>query len=102
LRKVRPRAQIYARATQFGLDLVPAEVGPQLRLQYSDQPYGGVLIGMEPIGNSDGSLYVFEVVHSDDGRWLLTNCGSPGSFWCAGSRWVFDRRELCGKKTARW
>jgi hypothetical protein len=43
-------ADIYARAQQLGFGLAAAEVGPQLRLQYFDQPVGEFLIiGMEPI-----------------------------------------------------
>jgi len=41
---------IYARANQLGFGLAAAEVAPQLRLQYFDQPIGEFLIiGMEPI-----------------------------------------------------
>jgi len=42
-------ADIYARAQQLGFGLAAAEVAPQLRLQYFDQPMGEFLIGMEPI-----------------------------------------------------
>ncbi len=84
------RDAIYARAEELGLELCPAEVGPALRLAYQDQPYGEWLrIAMEPISASDSNLLVFGVVHDGDGRWLDGNYGIPGSFWRAGSRWVF-------------
>src|SRR5262245_64221603 len=48
-------AQLYTRAQSRGLILAPAEVGPQLRLQYLDQPLGEFLfIGMKPISTWTG------------------------------------------------
>lgn len=86
------RDVLYAKALELGLQLCPAEVGPALRLAYKDQPRGEWLrIGMEPITDSDGYPYVFEV---DDGRaerWLLGGRGGAGRVWCAGGRWVFVR-----------
>lgn len=68
------RDQIYGRAKEFGLELCPAEVGPQLRRQYADQPLNEwLLIGMEPIRDSDGALFVFLVERDGVGLWL----GSP-------------------------
>ncbi len=92
--KSATRQDIYQRAQKLGLDLCPAEVGPQLRIQYKDQPKGeSLLIGMEPITNSDGDLRVFRVVHDDEDLWLNSCCGSPDIFWGADRRWVFLRRK---------
>lgn len=85
--------QIYDAAQAQGLSLCPAEVGPQLRLQYADQPKGEyALIAMEPIEDSHGGLGVFNVGHDEDGRWLFTDRGHPDSRWLADFRWVFVRR----------
>lgn len=60
-----------------GLGICPAEVGPQLRLQYPDQPLGGppfgemVRIGMRSIQPEGGYMpEVFEVGHDSTGSWL--------------------------------
>ena len=90
------RDQIYDRAKEFGLELCPSEVGPQLRLQYKDQPLNEwVYIGMEPIRRSDGDLSVFSVEHLDDGLWLYGNCGFPDLVWNAVFQWVFVRPRKC-------
>lgn len=88
------RSDIYERAKDFGLELCPAEVGPQLRLQYKDQPVGEWLfIGMEPITGSGGDLGVFLVGHGGDGLWLRSRDGHPDSFWDGHYRSVFARRK---------
>lgn len=88
------RKKIYQRAQEFGLDLCPNEVGPQLRLQYKDQPKGEwLLIAMEPIADSDGYLKVFRVAHDDDELWLHGIYGYPDRFWVGGRRFVFVRRK---------
>jgi hypothetical protein len=94
-KKYPTRAEIYARATtEFGLDLVPNEVGPQLRLQYPDQPLREwMLVSMEPLSNSVGDLSVFLVGHYGVGRWLGTGNGNPGRVWSPVDRWVFARRK---------
>lgn len=85
---------ICARAIEMGLELCPAEVGPQLRLQYPDQPRDEwFLIAMEAIRGSGGSLSVFLVGHGGGGRWLDSYYGGPDSFWCAGSQFVFRARK---------
>lgn len=85
---------IYQRAQQLGLDLCPAEVGPQLRLQYADQPRNEwLLIAMEPITDSVGNLRVFNVEHDDCGPIICNEVGNPDEFWRGDFRWVFVRRK---------
>ena len=88
------RDAIYHRAKELGLDLVPAEVGPQLRLTYIYQPLNEwMLIAMEPIADSDGSLRVFHLEYNDDGRWLYGGMGDPDFAWLPSVRWVFARHK---------
>lgn len=88
------RKEIYEAALAAGLNLCPPEVGPQLCLQYPDQSLNEWMqIGMDPIAYSDGNLHVFSVGHNDDGRWLHSNSGNPGSRWDADDRWVFARSK---------
>ena len=90
------RNQIYDRAKELDLELCPPEVGPQLRLQYKDQPLNEwILIGMEPIRYSDGGLYVFFVGHRGDGLWLFSYSGNPVYVWGADYQWVFVRPRKC-------
>jgi len=80
----------YKRALELGLVLCPNEVGPQLRLQYTDQPMGEwLLIAMDPIEDSDGDLSVFRVGRDGVGAWLFGYYGHSGRRWSADSRFVF-------------
>ena len=88
------RREIYERAIELGLALCPAEVGPQLRLQYADQPMNEwLVIAMESATDSDGGLLVFSVSRHVDGSWLGTGYGHAVCRWHAGSVWVFARRK---------
>ena len=88
------RKQIYGRANELGLDLCPAEVGPQLRLQYKDQPEGErLIVAMNPIADSGGALLLFLVERHASGLLLLSYYDSPGDLWGAGNRFVFARRR---------
>lgn len=88
------RKDIYVRAQELGLDLCPPEVGPQLRLQYTDQPKGEwLVVAMEPITGSGGGLRLFDVAHGGDGRWLGAGSGRPDLFWDGRNRFVFLRRK---------
>jgi len=63
---------IYARAEKLGLSLAPAEVGPELRLQYLDQPIGEFLrIGMKPITTWNGDPVIFVVANGGAGLILI-------------------------------
>lgn len=87
-------SDIYQKAKKQGLQLCPAEVGPQLRLQYADQPAGEwLVIAMEPIKDSVGGLSVFFVGHGGVDRWLDAYDGEPDYVWHADGRFVFVRRK---------
>ena len=88
------RQKIYGRANELGLDLCPAEVGPQLRLQYKDQPEEEhLIVAMNPIADSDGALELFLVERDDSGLWLDSYYDFPGYIWYAAIRCVFARRK---------
>ncbi len=65
---------VQARAEQFGFEFTPAEAGPQLRLQYADQPSGEFLIvGMRPLRTWGGKSLVFVVANGGAGLHLLSH-----------------------------
>ena len=84
------RKEIYDRAAELGLKLCPAEVGPALRLAYTDQPMGEwLLIAMNPITDSGGFPRLFRVDHDRDGLWLHTRWSDPVYVWNPGDEFVF-------------
>ena len=88
------RKVIYERALSLGLVLCPAEVGPQLRRQYADQPYGDwFLVAMEPIADSARGLDVFGVRGGGGGQWLDVFSGHPDREWDPERQWVFARNK---------
>ncbi|TSC90712.1 MAG: hypothetical protein G01um10142_269 [Parcubacteria group bacterium Gr01-1014_2] len=81
---------ICARIIEIGGQLCPNELGPALREQYPDQPYGEWdVIAMEAVTDSDGDLSVFRVGHGGRGQWLNTSYGNPEALFCPDSRVVF-------------
>jgi hypothetical protein len=74
---------IYTRAIALGLNLCPAEVGPQLRLQYKDQlKYECLFLAMEPITDTDGDPSIFVVMSSNKGKLCLKGYyGNPDNLW---------------------
>ncbi len=77
------------RLQQLGLKLCPAETGPQLRLQYTDQPKGECLyIAMQPIPASDRKPRIFVVCHNDKGLALDAKSARPTDRWAPDAKFV--------------
>jgi hypothetical protein len=95
-------ADIYARARQLGFGLAAAEVAPQLRLQYLDQPLGEFLIAMEPINTWKGLPVILTVANFGAGLVLLGRDGSADAQIPVASRFQFVRStEAALPKSAR-
>jgi hypothetical protein len=86
-----PLADIYARALQLGFGLAAAEVAPQLRLQYFDQPMGEFLIGMEPIKTWKGEPVILVVANGGAGLVLIGQDGRSDAEVPVASRFLFVR-----------
>jgi len=84
-------ADIYARARQLGFGLAAAEVAPQLRLQYFDQPIGEFLIAMEPIKTWQGKPVILTVANGGAGLVLIGQDGSADAEIPVASRFLFVR-----------
>lgn len=84
--------QIYKRALRLGFQLVAAEMGPQLRLQYYDQPPGEFLnLAMEPIETSEGERVIFVVANGGAGLVLLGHDVNANPTFFRTSRFLFVR-----------
>jgi hypothetical protein len=95
-------ADIFARAQQLGFGLAAAEVAPQLRLQYFDQPIGEfLLIGMEPIRTWEGEPVILNVANGGAGLVLIGQDGSADAEITVASRFLFVRsNEAASAKAA--
>lgn len=83
-------AEISETALGLGLKLCPPEVGPQLRLQYLDQPiYEWLFVAMEPIVGTDGRPGLFLIERDANGLCLLCHSHDSGEGWRADSRFLF-------------
>jgi hypothetical protein len=84
------RSDVYRWAKQIGLELCPAEVGPQLRLDYLDQPVGEALdIAMEPVATYSGDLTVLALVNFGSGLALIGGDGRSDAMVPGTRRFVF-------------
>lgn len=87
--------QIYKRAQELGLELCPAEVGPHLRLSYTDQPLGEwIVIGMKQIADRSGYPSVFRLRRDGDDLWLDVHFALPDDRWYPRDGFVFCLRKL--------
>ena len=85
-------ADIYARAQQLGFGLAAAEVAPQLRLQYFDQPIGEFLIiGMKPIKTWSGEPVILNVANGGAGLILISQDGGADAEIPVACRFLFVR-----------
>jgi hypothetical protein len=86
--------QIYERAQILGLELCPADTGPNYRLKYRNQPLNEwIYMGMKQITGSDGNPLVFGLVRGDGGLWLSDDWARPGREWDPDEGFVFRLRK---------
>ena len=83
--------EIYKRAKELGLELCPAEVGPQLRLSYQGSEY--LRIAMKQIADRGGRPDVFYLRRNADVLWLCADFAEPSVWWYAGHKFVFRTRK---------
>lgn len=82
--------EVFAGAVRLGLEKCHPDDGLWLRLQYLDQPPDEwLMIGMEPVDDTDGDLSVFGVGREGDVFRLTANCANPNRRWEGDVRWVF-------------
>ncbi len=85
------------RVNQLGLELCLPDVGPQLRLEYTDQPSGERLyVAMKPITASDGEPRIFVVAHGPAGLSLDAARARSDDKWAPDDTFVF----CSGKSTS--
>jgi hypothetical protein len=76
------------------MDLCPLEVGPELRLQYDNQPTGErVYVAMKPITASDGEPRIFVVEHTPAGLSLDAARARPDDRWAPEDLFLFCLRS---------
>jgi hypothetical protein len=90
---------VYARAQTLGFALASAEIGPQLRLQYFEQPLGEFLnIAMPPIETPGGKPKIFVVGNGGAGL-LLTGTEAGATEFHGTARFIFVRQRNIASTT---
>lgn len=84
--------EIYQKAQKLGLELCPAEVGPNFRLQYEGK--GWILIAMRQIADRDGVPMVFRLGSGGGLLGLIARSTEPGLGWFPVDEWLFRLRKL--------
>jgi hypothetical protein len=83
-------AEIKQRALQLGLQLCPPQVGPQLRLDFTDQPQNTYYrIAMEAIPDRRGDPALFGVDRGEGGDWLDRGDGREAGQFVPDCQFVF-------------
>jgi hypothetical protein len=83
-------SDLYSRARSLGLELCPAEVGPQLRLDYRHQPQGETLnIAMPAVATYDGRLRILALANFGGVVALVGSDGRPDFMAPGFLRFVF-------------
>ena len=82
--------QIYECAQILGLELCPADTGPNYRLKYRNHPLNErIYIGMKQITGSDGYPNIFELGRRVDGLLLRDSWTEPDGECYSGNKFVF-------------
>jgi hypothetical protein len=85
-------SDIHARALRLGFELCPEEVGPQLRLQYLNQPVGEFLhVAMKPQMTYRGDSVDFTLANGGAGLSLLGGSARPNLVISSRTAFVFVR-----------
>ena len=85
-------SDIHARALRLGFELCPEEVGPQLRLQYLNQPVGEFLhVAMKPQMTYRGDSVDFTLANGGAGLSLLGGSARPNLVISSRAAFVFVR-----------
>ena len=84
------RSQIFERAIEQGLQICPAEVGPQLRLWYEYQPHDERLfVAMLPVADANCELHSFYLKCIEGDLWLFTDKWDEDAACNPERLWVF-------------
>ncbi|OIO46244.1 MAG: hypothetical protein AUJ28_02860 [Parcubacteria group bacterium CG1_02_37_51] len=84
--------EIYTKAKELGLDLCPAEVGPQLRLQNTSKEW--MLIAMKQIIDRSGDPRLFVLDRSGGQLGLSGYSAWSDDWWSSSRRFVFHDCKL--------